>query len=697
MTFDGSILDVQGKVKISTDGTYGSGYGAVGFGGLTNGYNKVFGHTSTGDGLYLAAATGRGIYFRTNGTDTNHMIVSSDGNVGIGTTSPGAKLEINAASSSPILRVAGGGDGSGGGKGNIRSSDQGGSNFWDLGRDNLTTGNFVITPPSGTPSLSITIGGNVGIGTTSPGAKLQVAGEGIFDDNANGRLTLGFATTQNDIYSTTTGFGGWKNFRISSNELILSTGGTNERMRITSSGNVGIGTTTPSGLLHLYKNNSPVVFRLQSASPYAYPGDFSIQTGGYGSNDFIIYDNTASAERLYINSSGNVGIGTTSPSTMLDISANATFNSSSTDGGFAQIFGNNSYLNLGADKGGGAVIKYNSNGNLDITPRSGFNTIFTSGNVGIGTSSPGQKLTINGNIDLQSSIFLNTNSNLIQSTPDAGLFEIKSGSSNGYTTNILMYGGYGSALDNTILFKTATSERMRITSGGNVGIGTTNPIRPLDVSADSGANAINIRTRSANDYGILSFSNSTASEIISELYIHRTGTNIGSLIFSTNNGSSPSERMRITSGGNVGIGTTSPAQKLDVAGTIRAFGAGNAGRITSVDTQVGGASIAFNPQFSTGIPGIETIGAFPMVFYTNSSEKMRISSSGNVGIGTASPNASAILHLRSTTQGFLPPVMRTGERNDISSPAVGLMIFNEEEDAVQVFTSGEGWRTLAWA
>jgi hypothetical protein len=41
--------------------------------------------------------------------------------------------------------------------------------------------------------------------------------------------------------------------------------------------------------------------------------------------------------------------------------------------------------------------------------------------------------------------------------------------------------------------------------------------------------------------------------------------------------------------------------------------------------------------------------------------------------------------------------MRTGERNGISNPAVGLMIFNEEEDVVQVFTNGSGWKTLAWA
>ena len=83
-------------------------------------------------------------------------------------------------------------------------------------------------------------------------------------------------------------------------------------------------------------------------------------------------------------------------------------------------------------------------------------------------------------------------------------------------------------------------------------------------------------------------------------------------------------------------------------------------------------------------------------FSAGGSERMRITSSGNVGIGLTSPNPSALLHLKSTTQGFLPPVMKTGERDNIGSPAVGLMIFNKDDDAVQVYT-GEGWRTLAWA
>jgi len=104
------------------------------------------------------------------------------------------------------------------------------------------------------------------------------------------------------------------------------------------------------------------------------------------------------------------------------------------------------------------------------------------------------------------------------------------------------------------------------------------------------------------------------------------------------NGGGMAERMRINSLGNVGVGTTNPTSKLDVSGTIRAFGIGNAGRITAQDTNGGGASISIDPQFSTGVPGIGTNGAFPIALNTNSLERMRITSGGSVGIGTTAPN-----------------------------------------------------------
>jgi hypothetical protein len=81
------------KAIIGTDGTY-AGYGVVGFGGTADGYNRIFGHQSTSDGLYIAAATGRGIEFWINGTNAA-MRINPAGNVGIGTTSPNAKLDVN--------------------------------------------------------------------------------------------------------------------------------------------------------------------------------------------------------------------------------------------------------------------------------------------------------------------------------------------------------------------------------------------------------------------------------------------------------------------------------------------------------------------------------------------------------------------------------------------------------------------------
>jgi hypothetical protein len=81
---------------------------------------------------------------------------------------------------------------------------------------------------------------------------------------------------------------------------------------------------------------------------------------------------------------------------------------------------------------------------------------------------------------------------------------------------------------------------------------------------------------------------------------------------------------------NVGVGTSSPAQKLQVANS------------TAVDTQLGitnSLSTLKLSSFGDGTSGIETTGAYAQRFFTNNAERMRIDSSGNVGVGTTTPNS----------------------------------------------------------
>jgi hypothetical protein len=180
------------------------------------------------------------------------------GNVGIGTTSPSARLEINAASASSILRVLGGGDGTGGGKGNIRSGDQGGTNFFDFGRDNLSTGNFVLTSGGGSPLLSITTSGATTF-SSSVTATLFSAPE-IYNNTGFPHNTL-FGSGA-DATTTTIRAGSTSGFQSAifleggnvSNTIKFNTASA-ERMRITSGGRVGIGITAPEYQLHVQDNN----------------------------------------------------------------------------------------------------------------------------------------------------------------------------------------------------------------------------------------------------------------------------------------------------------------------------------------------------------------------------------------------------------------------------------------------------------
>lgn len=66
---------------------------------------------------------------------------------------------------------------------------------------------------------------------------------------------------------------------------------------------------------------------------------------------------------------------------------------------------------------------------------------------------------------------------------------------------------------------------------------------------------------------------------------------------------------------------------------------------------------------------------------------------GNVGIGTPNPNTAALLHLSSTTKGFLPPVLTTTQKNAIGSPPAGLVVYDSTLNKLCVYT-GAAWQTI---
>lgn len=174
--------------------------------------------------------------------------------------------------------------------------------------------------------------------------------------------------------------------------------------------------------------------------------------------------------------------------------------------------------------------------------------------------------------------------------------------------------GTASALPLTMY--TGGSERLRIDTSGNVGIGTSSPTQKLQVESSSDVTIQLTKT------GVASFTltnNGTSGTVLNVESVP--------MIFNTSN----TERMRITSGGNVGIGTTSPSYQLHVVN-----GGGNS---ESVLAQYGSGTRALIGAYSNEV----AIKAFNgtndvMSFYTGASERMRITSGGDLLVGTTTSN-----------------------------------------------------------
>ena len=171
--------------------------------------------------------------------------------------------------------------------------------------------------------------------------------------------------------------------------------------------------------------------------------------------------------------------------------------------------------------------------------------------------------------------------------------------------------------------------------------------------------------------------------------------------------------MTIDTSQNVGIGTNAPSYKLVVSGsssviTTSIFNSsitsGSSQSVLQMAVNNGGGYINFNTSYVTGGGSYfqlqqSNIGtAFYDVdnqIWRNGSgtERMRIDSSGNVGIGTSAPNASAILDAQSTTKGVRFPNMTTTQKNAVSSPAAGLVVFDTTLAKLCVY-SGSAWQTI---
>jgi len=570
---------------------------------------------------------------------TKLSIANTTGNVGIGTTSPNALLSVGdslSSTSTPSLII----NDHVSYRAEFGYSESGTTQMWF--NNTYANENAVMQfRMGGNNRMTIKNTGEIGIGTTLPTEKLHVAGNILLPLHASAtsnKLKL-TATTSAEIYATGYGdlnlVGGLSNYIRSANGTTFksaSSGGREVYIKHQSS--------TSSQLLSSNLSN----FSIYSGTS----GHFGFNTIGssstYNAITNVHTDNNTSGvkfnyrtggtdtEAMEIGSDGKINIG----------------NVGVTSGGLAQTASlrakgvdiDELVFSGGSPRYANHVWKSNGN-NVDLVGRTfggstitygkmilGQNTsdlhqIFGLGgsNVGIGTETPdaNTKLHVNGNLRLADNNYL-----------------VWSGG-----TRIIGQSSY-------IQMQTGSADAIRIDSSQRVGIGTSSPTEKLHVSGGDILvdNARGLRGPSGTEQ--IRFNTSDGVLINSGGTLRLKITPQGTLDWRPDGSNS---LIYFTNNGKLGIGTTSPSQKLDVHGHVNIANSSGTGQFffnTTTQSIILGSKTFIRNLNNTFEYG-NTSGLQAHKFFTDGTQRVIINNSGNVGIGTSSPNADYSLTIQQPT------------------------------------------------
>jgi len=266
-----------------------------------------------------------------------------------------------------------------------------GTDFQLLGNN----GNIRFDSRAGSNSYINT--GNVGIGTTSPAKKLEVNGTVHLGSGGND-VTIG-ASNSSVIYMMRAGYN-YIQASDASGAIMFRTGGANNRMIIDSSGNVGIGTTSPSQKLQVV-SDSIVIADFTTTSTKGGIKIAEADEGGFLSTEAnrICLGSAigVSASNLtYHMGTNSLGIGTASPNAKLTLRGSGLI---SQDFFHIEDSGGVRMLEVTSDPAGNANLQVkDTTGVTKSLINSAGNSYFNGGNIGIGTTSPGQKLEVAGQV-----------------------------------------------------------------------------------------------------------------------------------------------------------------------------------------------------------------------------------------------------------------------------------------------------------